>query len=89
MAFLMVMARTASAQTAQGEIIGTAYDAQGAYVPGVAVSLRNTGTGLARADTSADNGTFRFPALPAGVYDLHATFADNAESIFRQLHDQP
>jgi len=63
---------SASAQTTQGEIVGTARDAQGASVPGVAVSVTNTGTGLTRSSMTADNGTFRFPALPTGVYNLSA-----------------
>lgn len=62
----------ARGQTTQGEIVGTVRDPQGSSVPGVAVSVTNSGTGLTRASATADNGTFRFPALPTGVYDLSA-----------------
>ncbi len=62
----------ASGQTTEGEIVGTARDASGSVVPGVAVVVTETATGLTRTSSTADNGTFRIPALPAGTYKLTA-----------------
>lgn len=75
----------ASGQTTQGEIVGTVRDPQGSSVPGVAVSVTNTGTGLTRASTTADNGAFRFPALPTGVYELSAEKAGFAKVLVKGI----
>jgi len=72
-------------QTTQGEIVGTAHDAQGASVPGVAISVTNTDTGLTRTSATADNGAFRFPALPAGVYDLTADRSGFAKLLVKSI----
>jgi Carboxypeptidase regulatory-like domain/TonB-dependent Receptor Plug Domain len=73
------------AQTTQGEIVGTARDASGAAVPGVSVTAANTATGLVRATQTADNGTFRIPALPAGTYKLTAEKSGFAKLIIEQV----
>jgi len=71
-ALLGVPLAATRAQTTQGEIVGTVRDPQGAAVPGVTVTVTNVGTGLTRTGTTADTGSFRFPALPTGIYDLTA-----------------
>lgn len=82
---ILAAAGVASGQTTQGEIVGMARDPQGALVAGVAVSVTNTGTGLTRTSTTADNGTFRFPALPTGVYDLTADKAGFAKLLVKGI----
>ena len=59
-------------QTNTGEAAGTVRDPQGAAVPGANVTITSVDTGLVRTETTPDNGAFRFPALPAGVYALSA-----------------
>lgn len=76
---------TASGQTTQGEIVGTVRDPQGSSVPGVSVSVTNAGTGLTRTSTTADNGSFRFPALPTGVYELTAEKAGFAKLVVKDI----
>ena len=61
----------AAAQTA-ATLTGTVVDASGGALPGVALTLRNTGTGLVRAATSTADGRFVFAGIPAGEYDLRA-----------------
>ena len=68
----MMIAGTAFAQSNTGEIAGTVHDPQGAVVPGAAITITGTETGLVRAATTSDNGAFRFVALPAGIYALSA-----------------
>jgi hypothetical protein len=75
----------ASGQTTQGEIVGAVRDPQGSAVPAVEVTVTNTGTGLTRGSTTADNGTFRFPALPTGVYDLTAEKAGFAKLLVKGI----
>jgi len=69
---LMMLGVTAFAQSNSGEIVGSVHDPLGAVVPGTTVTVTNTATGVARTATTADNGAFHFPALPAGIYTLSA-----------------
>ena len=71
-AMLVVPIVATRAQTTQGEIVLTVRDPQGGAVPGVTVTVTNTATGLTRTGSTADTGSFRFPALPTGVYDFTA-----------------
>jgi hypothetical protein len=63
---------TAFAQQTTGNITGRIVDAQGAAVPGVTVSGKNTQTGFTRVDVSDAEGVYRLNALPVGTYDLGA-----------------
>src|SRR5262245_8519190 len=65
---LAVMTSTASAQTATGQITGTARDASGAVMSGVKVVVTNQQTGLTRETKTGGNGDFVIPLLPVGVY---------------------
>src|ERR1035441_7949091 len=53
-----------------GNIAGTVRDAQGAVVPGVAVTARNTQTGVVSTIRTDAAGFYNFPALPIGTYDI-------------------
>ena len=52
---------------------GTVTDSTGAIVPGAAVTLRDTGTQVARSAVSSAEGTYQFSELPPGNYSLTAT----------------
>src|SRR5262249_2490510 len=56
-----------------GTISGTVQDQTGAVIPGVPVNLRDTKTGIIRETLSTENGTFLFPDLASGLYDVTAT----------------
>jgi hypothetical protein len=68
----VALAPSAIAQQTTGNISGRIVDDQGAAVPGVAVTGRNTQTGFTRMDISDAEGIYRLPALPVGTYDLSA-----------------
>jgi hypothetical protein len=71
--FVLLAATSLSAQTFRGTILGTVTDPSGAVVAGAKVTVKNVGTGLERnTDTSAD-GTYSFPELPLGTYDVTVT----------------
>jgi hypothetical protein len=53
-----------------GSISGTVRDAQGAVIPGVAVTARNTQTGVVQTIQTDSVGFYNFPALAIGNYDL-------------------
>ncbi len=55
---------------ASGTIHGTVSDATGAILPGVAVTITNTGTNLKRAIMSDEAGQYVAPLLPTGAYSV-------------------
>jgi len=62
------MTSTARAQTATGQITGTARDSTGAVMSGVKVVVTNQQTGLTRETKTGGNGDYVIPLLPVGVY---------------------
>ena len=60
------------AQSATGSIEGSIVDQTGAVMPGVTVTVLQTATGVTRSAVSDENGLFRLPLLPVGVYDVTA-----------------
>ena len=78
-AFLLMTA-TGFAQTDQGRIVGTVADANGAFVLGATVLVRNDRTGEERTATTNGDGTFTVPALKASSYTVTATGKEFAPS---------
>ena len=62
----------AFAQQTTGGITGRVLDQQGAAVPGVTVTAKNTQTGFVRSETSDAEGLYRLNALPVGTYEVNA-----------------
>jgi Carboxypeptidase regulatory-like domain/TonB dependent receptor-like, beta-barrel len=60
----------AAAQTTNGVISGIVSDAQGAVLPGVTLTLRNTETGLTRTLVTEIDGLYRAGGLPPGPYSI-------------------
>lgn len=58
------------AQTVTATLVGTVLDASGAAVPGAVVQAENKLTGWSRGVSTSENGDYRIPALPPGVYRL-------------------
>jgi hypothetical protein len=69
-AAICAMAATAMAQTTPSHLIGTVKDAQGAVLPGVTVTATSPALIGGQTVVSEANGSYRFPALPAGTYTL-------------------
>lgn len=55
---------------ATGTIHGTVSDSTGAVVPGVSVTITNTGTNLTRVVAADEAGRFVAPQLPVGTYSV-------------------
>ena len=70
LALLTVLALPASAQTPSGEISGTVVDSSGSVLPGVRVTLTNSGTNAVRLTQTNETGVYVFPAVPPGTYSL-------------------
>src|SRR5688572_12323786 len=60
-------------QAINGSIEGTVKDPSGAVLPGVSVTLRNIDTGAERVVVTNNDGVFRAPLLPLGVFKLSAS----------------
>src|SRR6266699_788682 len=58
------------AQTAN--IVGTVKDPTGAVLPGVSMTVKNTGTGLTRQIVTNETGDYTVPLLPIGNYEISA-----------------
>jgi hypothetical protein len=67
---MAVPAAKLSAQGLTGHISGTIVDAGGGALPGVAVTISNAATATVRETVTGPDGTFIFPDLLAGTYDL-------------------
>ncbi|HKV81850.1 MAG TPA: carboxypeptidase regulatory-like domain-containing protein [Candidatus Sulfotelmatobacter sp.] len=75
-----------------GSINGVVRDPSQAVVKGVHVRITNTQTNLSQDTVSADDGSYRFLALPVGTYTLNATLTGfqhfSATDIVLQVNDQ-
>jgi hypothetical protein len=78
---LLALAPGAAAQRTTGAIFGTIVDESGGILPGVNVTLMSAAALGSPSTTSTASGTYRFPALSPGTYDL--TFSLTG---FKALH---
>jgi hypothetical protein len=69
-AFVMMAASWAAAQSDRGRISGLVKDESGAPVPGVSVTATNTGTNVVTATTTNSHGLYSVPNLPIGTYSV-------------------
>jgi hypothetical protein len=69
--FLLIVASSVAAQQFTGGVRGSVSDANG-VVPGVAVTLTNEATNIARDVVTNEVGQYNFPAVPPGTYTLKA-----------------
>jgi hypothetical protein len=60
----------AAAQVLYGSVTGIVHDQGGAVIPGAAVKLVNPGTAQEFAELTNDAGSYTFPTLPPGAYEL-------------------
>jgi hypothetical protein len=68
-----------------GEIRGVVQDASGGVLPGAKLSLHSDTTGLTRMAASDSNGTYRFPLLPPGLYQVKAEMQGFATVTRKEL----
>ncbi|HKW56536.1 MAG TPA: TonB-dependent receptor [Candidatus Acidoferrum sp.] len=72
------MAVATRAQTVQGVITGTITDPTGAAVPGATVTITNVGTSISQTTKTGSDGSYRFPLVPPGTYNLQVEAASFA-----------
>ncbi|MCL4848138.1 MAG: carboxypeptidase regulatory-like domain-containing protein [Acidobacteria bacterium] len=66
----LATAGTAAAQATTATILGTVQDEQGGVIPGATVTIRNVETNLVRTGVTDGSGSYRFPNLPVGSYEV-------------------
>src|SRR5438876_3390782 len=70
---LLLVAIPSLAQLPTGTILGVVKDSSGAVIPGASLTIINIDTSLTRFGSSAEAGSYRFPALPVGRYRMEVT----------------
>lgn len=72
MSLCLLISFSAHAQLPTATILGVVRDATGAVLPGTSLSVTNIDTGQVRTTLSAEDGSYRVPALPVGNYEVRA-----------------
>lgn len=67
---MIALAASASRGDVEGKITGTVKDQTNALIPGAAVTALNTATGVKQTTRTDDQGTYSFPVLPVGLYEI-------------------
>ena len=67
---LLLPSTSSRAQVLYGSVVGNVTDESGAVVPGATVRMINVGTGETRETATNDAGTYSFPDVPSGTYDI-------------------
>ena len=70
---VLLIARTAAAQTTTATIVGTVSDSSGATIPEAAIQIRNTQTGAARSLSTDVSGRYTAPDVAPGEYEAEAS----------------
>lgn len=74
------------AQTAAtASVSGVVTDEGGGVVPGVSVQLADPATNRKLETVTGDTGTYVFPVVPPGVYDLTATMPGFKQSVIKGI----
>jgi hypothetical protein len=76
---------TLSAQTGTAAIAGRITDQQGQVVPGVSVTLTETGTGTLRTTVTNESGLYQFTALTPGMYELRVELSGFKTSRYEKI----
>jgi hypothetical protein len=77
LAFSLISSTTTWAQLRiVGAISGTVQDQTGAVIPNAKVTLKDTKTGITKEVTATERGTFLFPDLAVGLYEVTVTAAN-------------
>jgi hypothetical protein len=70
----VLLAGALVAQSNQGSISGTVLDSSGAVVPDVKITAKETASGTVYTAVSSSAGTYVFPNLRIGTYDVSAEY---------------
>ncbi|MBZ5603149.1 MAG: carboxypeptidase regulatory-like domain-containing protein, partial [Acidobacteriia bacterium] len=83
-AFLLLSTAAFAQQINSGAVTGTVTDSSGAAIPGVKVTATSPALQGQEVFVTNDQGTYRFPSLPLGLYK----FTYEAQGFATQIRDQ-
>jgi len=90
--FAVIVAAVLMTATAWGQVDystaslrGTVTDPNGAVIAGATVTVTNSSTGISRTTTSAGDGSYRFPALPPGQYQISTEARGFAKALVKSF----
>jgi hypothetical protein len=69
-ALIALVSNPAHCQVLYGTLVGTVEDPSGGVLPGALVTATNTATGQVRETRTDDRGSYLFPDLQPGTYDI-------------------
>src|ERR1700733_11885074 len=72
-----------NAQAADGNLVGTIIDQTGASIPGAAVEITHTATGVKSSTATGMDGGYRFNNVLVGAYDIKVSRTGFAAVILR------
>ena len=77
----MITGGASLAQTVRGGLAGTITDSTGAVIVGAHVQAKNQHTGDRSTAITTSAGTYRFPELPLGTYDVTVSASGFRNSV--------
>ena len=86
---LLAGAGFTEAQTVQGVVTGTIFDASGAAVPKASITLTNVGTSVGQSAVSSTDGGYRFSLVPPGMYKLSVKASGFTEKQITEIKVDP
>src|SRR5215471_10533213 len=72
-ALLLFVTLPARANDGNAALSGVVSDPTGAVVPQATVILRNSAAGVEEKTSTKEDGSYTFPSLPAGLYELRVS----------------
>jgi hypothetical protein len=78
---VLLLAGNLFGQAGNGAVGGTVQDASKGLVPGVTITLTNTGTSVATTQVTNESGVYNFAAVPAGTYSISAALPGFKTSV--------
>src|SRR6185295_7458564 len=79
----VVFGTNGGSQVINAALTGTVSDATGALIPGVEIMATHTATGVVSIVGTNESGTYRFPSLQPGPYQVKASLAGFQTQTFR------
>jgi hypothetical protein len=84
-ALLMMGTAWGQVDYATASLRGTVTDPNGAVIAGATVTVTNSSTGIARTTKSAGDGSYRFPALAPGQYQIETEAHGFAKALVKSF----
>lgn len=82
---LLLSALALSAQTFTARLTGVVTDPSGKPVPGAAVAVTRTDTSATQNSTTNDSGTYLFPSLQPGNYEINVSASGFQKKLQKQV----